>query len=235
VRSEACRSALLDLGVAPERVAVGADWAWLYRPRRDRREWAAEQLRRAGVEPTAPLLLANVVNMLWQGAAEARAAIAAAFDELSSRHGFQIGFFANECREGEYFDHAAARQIRALMARPAAVLPNWYYSPDETLGLLAHAAVTVSQRYHFALESVLAGTVPVCLVRGQKMRGLVEELGLRVPGTVDRVEAGALAAAVVEAAAGGMEEKARLAQAAGRLRERAGRNLRFLLEESPWD
>ena len=36
VRSEECRAALLALGVPPERVLLGADWAWLLQPELDR-------------------------------------------------------------------------------------------------------------------------------------------------------------------------------------------------------
>jgi polysaccharide pyruvyl transferase WcaK-like protein len=236
VRSESCQRALLDLGANPAKVTVGADWAWLYRARRDLRGWAAGRLREAGVDPVAPLLLANVVNMIWTDASDARRAIAAAFDELSARHGFQICFFSNECRDGEFFDFAAASQIRDLMSRPAVLFPNHYYSPDEVLGLLSLATVAVAQRYHFAIESAMAGCVPVCLVRGQKMRGLVEELDLPAPGTIDRVDSQQLLEAVLQAAAGREAEVVRLRTLAARLRDRARRNLEFLRRDFPdWE
>lgn len=41
VRSERSREVLVDLGVDPRTVAVGADWAWLYSADRDCKEWAS--------------------------------------------------------------------------------------------------------------------------------------------------------------------------------------------------
>jgi polysaccharide pyruvyl transferase WcaK-like protein len=233
VRSAACRDALLAMGVPDDDVIVGADWAWLYRPRLNRQEWAVEQLRALGLDPSAPLLIANIVNMIWQDAIEARRAIAASFDELSARHGFQVCFFSNECRDGEFFDFAAAGQIRDMMKRPAVLFPNLYYSPDEALGVLSHATVTVAQRYHFAIESVLAGSVPVCLIRGQKMRGLVEEMDMPAAGTVERTDSAQLTSTVLRAAENRSAECSRLQAYSLKLRDRARRNLEFLARDFP--
>jgi polysaccharide pyruvyl transferase WcaK-like protein len=221
------------MGVPPERVIVGADWAWLYRKSCGRRDWAAGQLRALGIDPGAPLLIANVVNMLWQDATHARRNIASAFDRLSAEHGFQICFFSNECRDGEFFDHAAASQIRGLMRRPAVLFPNLYYSPDEALGVLSHATVTVAQRYHFAIQSLLAGSIPVCLVRGQKMRGLVEELDLPAPGSIESVESANLETAVLTTWQRRDQLVRRLGESTTSLRERARRNLDFMRRDCP--
>ena len=225
VRSESCRDELLRLGVPGERVRVGADWAWLYRPRRDLREWGAATWRGLGVDPEAPLLVANVVNEIWGARADLKAELAAALDRASRSRGLQVAFLCHEAREGEFFDRAAAESTRALMARPAAVVPNLYYSPDEVLGLLAHAEVSLCGRYHFGIASVLAGCLPAVVVRSEKMRQLAGEL--EVPGC------GALEPAVAERIAGCLE--ALLDSAAGtrealrrarlRLAARAARNL----------
>ena len=233
VRSEPCRKALLEMGVFPDRVIVGADWAWLYRKSCDRRDWAAGQLRVLGIDPAAPLLIANVVNILWQGATEARRNIASALDRLSVENGFQICFFSNECRDGEFFDHAAASQIRGLMRRPAVLFPNLYYSPDEALGILSHATVTVAQRYHFAIQSLLAGSIPVCLVRGQKMHGLVEELDLPAPGSIDCVESANLETAVLTTWQRRVQLLRRLDESTAALRERASHNLDLIRQDCP--
>jgi polysaccharide pyruvyl transferase WcaK-like protein len=225
VRTERCRRALRELGVSGERVAVGADWAWLYRPHRDQRDWGAARWKELGVEVDRPLLVANVVHEKWAGREYLMAALARAFEELAARHGFQVAFFCNEMRDGEYFDRAAAEQVRARMRCPAAVVPNHYYGPDETLGLLAHATVTVSQRYHFTVESVLAGAAPVAIVRGQKMEGLVEELGLEPAGSMEHGETEAVVAAVLRAAAERPALLARLEAAARTLARRAEQNL----------
>lgn len=199
VRTEFCQKALIEMGVSPDRVKVGADWGWLYGLQQDRSEWASGLWRSLGIDISQPLLVANVVRMIWGHAMEARKNIALAFDELSARHGFQIAFFCNEFRDGEFFDFSAAHEIAAMMRTRAAVVPNEYYSPDEAIALLKHAQVAVAQRYHFAVQSVLAGVPCVSLTRGQKMRGLAAELGLLEPGTVELVEPGALVKAILDA------------------------------------
>lgn len=227
VRSHACRESLLALGVAEDRVALGADWAWLYRPRRDLAEWAARIWSDLGVDVSRPLVVANVVNEIWRGRGETKRAVAAALDELD-RQGFRVAFFCNESRDGEFYDLAAALETKALMTRPAAVVPNLYYAPDEVLGLLSHAAVTISGRYHFTVESILAGAVPVSVVRSQKMRGLLEELGERPVGTIDDLDPEALVREVLEAVADRPSRRARMGAAAQRLQRRAASNLALL-------
>jgi len=225
VRSAACRAALLDLEVAEERVAVGADWAWLYRPRRDLRAWGAETWARLGVDPGRPLLVANVVNERWRARAEVKAAIAAALDELTGTHGFQAAFFCNEVREGEFYDRAAALETQALMKTRSVVAPHLYWAPDEALALLAHATVTLAGRYHFVVESVLAGVPPVGVARSEKVQGLFAELGLEAAGTMETVEPGALVAHALAAVSDRAERIRRLGQARDRLASRAARNL----------
>ncbi len=233
VRSPACREALLALGVGEEQVVVGADWAWLYRPRRDLRDWAAAAWQALGVDPSRPLVAVNVVNMIWKDCDRSRQALAEALDTLAARDGFQIAFFSNECRDGDYYDHAAALEIRGRMREPAVVAPNHYYAPEEALALLAYAAVAVSERYHFSVQAVLAGTIPVDIVRGQKMRGLVEELGLESAGAVEQVSSEAVVASVRTACADRAALRARLGARAELLRGRARENLAFFRRYYP--
>jgi polysaccharide pyruvyl transferase WcaK-like protein len=225
VRTERCRQALLDLGVAEDRILVGADWAWLYRPRRDLRDWGAGVWRGLGVDPSQPLVVVNTVNEKWAGLEDRKTNLAQGLDRLAAEHGFQLAFFCNEMREGPYFDRAAAEAVRTRMTSRAALVPNLYYGPDETLGLLAHADVTLCERYHFTVESVLAGAAPVCIVRGQKMAGLVEELGLEAAGAVEGFTAEALAAAVAAAWGGRKVLRERLGAARKEMENRAARNL----------
>jgi polysaccharide pyruvyl transferase WcaK-like protein len=228
VRSEACRATLLDLGVPAERTLVGADWAWLYRPRRDMREWGAHTWTRLGVDPGRPLLVANVVNEVWRDKAEMKRAIAAALDELESTHGFQVAFFCNETREGGFYDRAAALETQALMTTRSLVVPHLYWAPDEALGLLAHATVALGGRYHFTVEAVLAGVPPVGIVRSEKMRGLFEELGLEPAGTMEGVEPTAIVAKVLEETAHREERRRQLSEVRDRLASRAALNLQLV-------
>ena len=188
VRSEACRAALAELGVPGDRIEVGADWAWLYRPKRDLRAWGADTWVRIGVDPGARLLVANVVNERWRRRSEVKAAIAAALDELARKHAFQVAFFCNEVREGDFYDLAAARETQAMMKTRSVIVPHLYWAPDEVLGLLAHAAVTLAGRYHFVVESVLAGVPCVGIARSEKVQGIFAELGEEPAGTMESVQ-----------------------------------------------
>ncbi len=228
VRSIQCRDALLELGVAEHRILVGADWGWAYRRRQDLSGWAGDLWRSLGVDPRQPLLVINVVNLIWASLIEPKRAIAVALDELSRSDSFQIAFFCNEVRDGEFFDGHAARSVQALMNRPSVLVPVAYYSPDEVLALLSHASVTIAERYHFAVESVLAGTVPVNIVRGQKMCGLTEELGLPVAGRVDDVAPSELIRVVRSAVADRPRLLAQLDVARRHLAIRAANNLAFV-------
>jgi polysaccharide pyruvyl transferase WcaK-like protein len=227
VRTPACREALLELGVHEQDVAVGADWAWLYRPRRDLRDWAARAWSDLGIDPRRPLVVANVINEIWRDDEQPKSALAAALDAIASREHAQIAFFCQEMREGEFFDLAAARETAARMARPAVIVPNLYYSPDEVLGLLAHAEVTLGGRYHFVIASVLAGSVPVCVTRSEKTDGLLADLQIQTAGRIETVSAEALTTAIAAAIRDRTALRERLAVTRRGLESRARANLGF--------
>ncbi len=234
VRSKGCKDALIALGVPESRVRVGADLAWLYVPRHDLREWAGEFWQRVGIDPFRPLLVANVVNLIWSNQAQARRNIAAGLDLASERFGLQVAFFCNECRLGAEFDFEAARQTAALMKRPAVIVPNEYFSPDEAQALLGHATLTVGQRYHFILQTVQAHSVPVGILRGQKMNGLAAELGIPVGGTVAAVESEVLVGAIQDVLEHRQAFLVTLDRARKGLVARAEKDLSFLRELEPF-
>jgi polysaccharide pyruvyl transferase WcaK-like protein len=178
-----------------------------------------------GIEPEAPLLVANVVNEIWAARSDLKAAVASALDALARSHGLQVAFLCHEMRDGEFFDRAAAEATRACMGRRASLVPNLYYCPDEVLGLLAHADVTLCGRYHFAVASVLAGAPPAVMARSAKMRQLVEELGLPSCGGMDSLNAEGIAEAVNALLASPEPVRAALRAARERLAARASRNL----------
>jgi polysaccharide pyruvyl transferase WcaK-like protein len=231
VRSSDCRDALLAMGISRERICVGADWAWLYRRGRPLRRWAEGVLTANGIDPERPLLLANVVNMVWRDAVAAKQNIARALDRAARQLRLQIAFFCNECRPGEYFDFEAAREISALMTAPSRVLPNEYYSPDEALALVECASIAVGQRYHFMAEAALADVPPVGILREQKMRILAAELGFPVGGSVDRVDEEVLYTTIAETIEHRAEVVAHVRENRTRLTRRAALNLRFLWPE----
>jgi polysaccharide pyruvyl transferase WcaK-like protein len=231
VRSSNCRDALLAMGIPRARICVGADWAWLYRRSRPLRQWAEGVLSANGLDPKRPLLLANVVNMVWRDAAAAKRNLARALDRASRQLHLQIAFFCNECRPGEYFDFEAAREISSLMMAPSRVLPNEYYSPDEALALVACASIAVGQRYHFVVEAALADVPPIGILREQKMRTLATELGFPVGGSVDLVDEEVLYTTIADTIEHRAEVVAHIQENRARLTLRAKLNLSFLCSE----
>jgi polysaccharide pyruvyl transferase WcaK-like protein len=228
VRSFDCRQALLSMGVPESRIRVGADLAWLYRPRCGLDGWAKEFWTRLGIDAERPLLIANVVNMFWRNALQARRNIASGLDYASRRFDLQIAFFCNECRDGKFFDFEAAREIAGLMSSPATLVPNEYYSPDEAMAIIGCASVAVAQRYHFIVQAVLAGVPPVGILRGQKMKTLAAELAVPVGGSVEQVDRDRLDSAIVEAIENRSAVLSRTEEARRRLTQRAALNLSFL-------
>lgn len=234
VRSEACRQRLLALGCASEAVHVGADWAWLFRPRRDLRGWAEVQWRSLGLRPGEPLVLVNAVHMNWQHCNNARQALAQALNKLARQGGYRIGLFCNEVREGEFFDNAAARALAAYLEREPIFVPNLYWAPDEAVALTGRAELTLGQRYHFALQSVLAGTLPVTIPRGDKQRDLAVDAGIRLAGSIEDVDAGLLLAALEEELNGRVARLAALAERRRQMEWRAAGNLDLLRTLEPY-
>ena len=187
VRSAHCRDALRDLGVPQDRIVVASDLAWLHAPISDRKAWASSRWKILGVDLSRPLIGVNVVSEVWKDNTALYQNLAIALDGIARDHDAQIAFMCNEVREGPYFDRAAALSVMGMMETSPFLLPNHYYHPDEMIALLSHVDVTLSQRYHFTIESVMAGTVPVSFARGQKLAGLIEELGMHPVGDMDEV------------------------------------------------
>ena len=188
VRSEQCKRALEEMGVPEEKIHVGADWAWLLRCQPDT-QWAAEWLRRCGAADQKLNIGVNVINEIWRGGQERKRDWAALLDRLIEKHDAQVFFLCNESRPGEYFDRAAAEEVRAAMCHPSLMLPDRYYLPSEIISLISAMPITISQRYHVTLFSVLADVYPISIQRGQKMRTLNEDLSLPFVGDMEHLEA----------------------------------------------
>jgi len=154
--------------------------------------------------------------------------VAAALDQVARHTGAQIAFVCHETRDEEFADADAARTVMGLMREPAMLVPNHYYHPTAMIGLLSHADVTLSQRYHFTVASILAGTVPVSFVRAQKMVELLEDLQVQPVGDMEAVDGATLTAALIES----LERRAHwldhLASRRQHLAARATRNSHFL-------
>jgi polysaccharide pyruvyl transferase WcaK-like protein len=234
VRSRFCRDALLAMGVNSSQIRIGADFAWLYKRTFEHKAWASELWTRLGIRLDAPLIVMNPVNLVWQHLVAMKQEIAAGLDGAARRFGLQVAFFCNEFRPGEAFDESAAREIQSLMKEPSVLVPAEYYSPDEVLALLEFAAVTVSQRYHFTIESIMAGAVPISIVRGQKMAGLVSELGLPSSGTIDAVDRGHLVRTIESVLNHRSGWCSNLSASWVMMRQRAEANFAFLSQYHPY-
>ncbi len=226
VRSEACREALLDLGVPPERIRVAADLAWLFCPGAETDAWAAELWNRLGMQTERPLLVVNVVHHADPVDIGPKRVLAEALDRLARDGGYQIAFLNNESRQGPLYDTAAAADVRAFMQEPSVEVPPAFYTPQEMVSLLRPAATVLSQRYHMAIQAILAGTIPVCLMRGQKLSGLAREFDLLAA----ELEAGPIVERVTESAARRQDRIAALAGKREEHRVRAGEALSFFRE-----
>ena len=187
VRSEHCKQALLELGVSEEKIVVGADWAWLLSPQIDS-EWAGEVLQKAGASKGRLSIGVNLVNEIWKDQVETKKAWGRLLDRLIEKYDAQVFFFCNESREGDYFDQAAAAEVRQMMSHPSIKVPSRYYQPNEMISLLSRMQLTLSQRYHFTLFSVLADVHPISIQRGQKMEGLNQELDLPFVGDMTHLD-----------------------------------------------
>jgi polysaccharide pyruvyl transferase WcaK-like protein/SAM-dependent methyltransferase len=187
VRTEHCKEALQDLGIPENKIVVGSDWAWLLSPEIDR-EWAGRWLTECGAEQRKVNIGVNLVNEIWQANDKMKNTWAAFLDRIVQKYGGQIFFFCNESRVGDYFDLAAANDVRNRMRSPSILVPNRYYQPSEMISLVSLMQVTISQRYHFTVFSALSDIYPISIERGQKMHGLNEELGLPYVGNMEEID-----------------------------------------------
>lgn len=186
VRSPACRAALVKMGVNRHKITLAADLAWLHRPQRlqiKARSWLIAN----GVNPDIPFLAVNVVHEKWGENHDFQVSIARALDEFVGKSGWPVVFIANEIRSGNFYDCAAGMRLHRLMQEKSFLLPTQKCHPDLIISILELAAGVVAQRYHFAIEAILAGQRPVVFQRGQKMTGLINELHLPCCGKMGEI------------------------------------------------
>ena len=219
---------MLELGVPSERIAVAADLAWLFSPDIADRKWAHDFWRSLGIDVSKPLLGVNVVNERWSGPTEVKAAIAAALDRIIRETGIQVAFLCNETREGEYFDVHAAREVMEMMKEDAVLVPNEYFTPSQMAALLSFCTITLSQRYHFTVLSILADTVPLSFARGQKMTSLLKDLGEEPAGTMEACDPEYLVERIRHVLSSRADIRAHQQSAVKHLEERAKENFKFI-------
>jgi len=233
VRTPKCQDCLIDLGVSSERIAVGADLAWLFVPEIKDWEWANIFWQKLGVDLLRPLVAVNVVNERWAGRNEVKAAIAAALDQIIRATDIQVAFLCNETREGDYFDSTAAGEVIKEMKEAAYMVPNHYFTPSQMAALLSYCSLTLSQRYHFTVLSIIAGTACLSFARGQKMVSLLEEFNEIQVGTMENCDPGLLKERIVTALNNGHDICERQKLVARHLELRAKNNFHFVSSSNP--
>ena len=178
VRCRRDQERLEEYGVPTDAVTVAADMAWLLDPvsagwgRQQLQSWGlADKTRLLGVN----LLGENAVLELDPGLFEK---VAEFLDAMVENYGVSVLFLANEIRNGEMFDTAAARRTLALMrhGNQAFLAPNDYLLPQQMLSLIANCYATVSMRYHFCLFSALQAVPFIALKRSDKLADLCCDL-----------------------------------------------------------
>jgi polysaccharide pyruvyl transferase WcaK-like protein len=229
VRTTQCKESLQEMGIPEERIAIGADWAWLLPPVL-KIGWAREWLARYHVEGNKVNIGINVVNEIWKNKWKMKRTWAALLDRIVEKYNAQIFFFCNESRSGEYFDAAAAEDIRSRMRNPAFVVANRYYQAAEMISLISLMHITISQRYHFTLFSVLADVYPISIERGQKMHGLNEDLGLPCLGNMECIAEASIEAEVKDVLENTESRLKPLRLRRRQLENRAHNNLSLLMQ-----
>lgn len=174
VRSERDKVRLVEYGVAPERVGVAADLAWMLEGASN--AWGRSYLSRVGVRLDGPLVGVNVTNERFVAKLEPElfAKLAGVLDSLVDKHGARIVFLCNEVRDGETFDRVASEKVRGCMRRAesAWLVPNRYWTPQDMLSLIGCCHLVVGMRYHFCLFAALQGVPFVALERSDKVADL---------------------------------------------------------------
>lgn len=178
VRSEPDEARLLEYGVAPERVRVAGDMAWLLAPVSP--DWGKRQLNSWGVPEQSRLIGVNLIydKPIRERHPKLYETVACFLDRLVEKQGASILFLANDVHEIDGFDKSAALHTQELMkhARQAFLAPNRYWSPQRMMSLIANCHATVSMRYHFCLFSALQGVPFVALKRSDKVADLCWDL-----------------------------------------------------------
>ncbi len=178
VRSVHDQDRLLDLGVAPERITVAADMAWLLQPADTAHGASVIAARGLGKRPLVGVNLNAEAHML-EKAPQIFAELAGALDDIIEAHGADILFLFNEVREEATFDQAAAEAVRTLMVRKDATHmgPTEYLTPQQMMSILSQCAMTLSTRYHFCIFSALQGIPFLAVKRSDKVSDLCRDLG----------------------------------------------------------
>ena len=178
VRCERDKERLTEYGVAPDRVTVAADLAWMLEAVPT--DFGRQYLRQLGLDIDGLFVGVNVNNERFMLEQEPRffEKVGKFLDRLVEKYGVRILFLCNEVREGETYDKAASLKVLACMGQreKTFLVPNEYWTPQQMLSLIGCCRVTVSTRYHFCLFSTLQGVPFLSLNRSDKVADLCSDM-----------------------------------------------------------
>lgn len=203
VRNAHSKAALCrEIGVAPERVIEICDPAFLLGSKVMLAE-GLKVLSANGIQKIAgrPLIGVSVVNEGFEKGRDYKAKLAAISDLLVERLNAQIVFVYSEIREGEFFDQAASRDVKALMKKPWKEVPPEFYDAKTFASILAGMDCILTMRMHVIILSAITGTPTATIVREEKVTQILADLDDQAAGHVSTVD--------VEAVVGHIEAKLR--------------------------
>lgn len=184
VRERISERLALKLGVAPERLRVVADSAFLFA---DDGRAAAElaPVRRRLAALPRPLVGISVRHHHFPGAADPEAAyrdylrsVARVVDRLVVEHGVGAVFVPQVLGTGGG-DVAAAREARSFLRHPeSTILLNDDLSPQALTALYGEFELMVGTRMHANILAMVAGTATAAIAYGHKTTGIMELLDL---------------------------------------------------------
>jgi polysaccharide pyruvyl transferase WcaK-like protein len=225
VRSRRDWERLVEWGVPSQRVQVAADMAWLLEPVSP--DWGRQRLVQWGVD-SRRLLAVNLLGEKHVLAREPRLfeKLAEFLDAAVEDQQALVLFLANEVREGDTFDKAAALKTVAAMRHQdrTFIAPNDYLSPQQMCSLLANCRAAVSMRYHFCLFSALAHVPFIAVQRSDKVSDLCFDLDWPFGEALPSLSAASLGAHLARIESQGPHWAAHLEKHVATLRQRAGAN-----------
>ncbi len=190
VRNSHSKNALCrEIGVSPDRVIEICDPAFLLGSKVNLAE-GQELLKTIGVRRTdgRPLIGVSVVNEGFEKGRDYKAKIAAICDLLVERLNAEIIFLYSEIREGEFFDQAASRDVKALMKKPWKEVPPNFFDAKTFASILAGMDCILTMRMHVIILSAITGTPTATIVREEKVTQILADLDDRAAGHISSLD-----------------------------------------------
>ena len=173
-------------------IQVGADPAFLLRPRKTKR---TEKIIRE-VSDGRSVFGVNVVNEVWADEVEYKRVIADACTAIYERFSYIPVFFCNEVRHGRFFYQEANYQTAQMLRCPYKMIDPIYFSPDEMLEIISHFRFVLAMRMHVLIFASRVGVPFVAVSRVDKVDNFMQSFDLKSSGSVSECDSNRIAAEV---------------------------------------